>query len=112
LIDGTSRPSRRSSATAFLAGPHAALFVGLDAGARGAGISRASRGRSLTRLDHRSSSSMSRALITGARRSRRRLHALPFLIIDLRTALLVASFTGAASLIESPGSAALSSPSH
>jgi erythrin-vacuolar iron transport family protein len=94
LIDGTVSTLAPIFATAFLAGPHAALFVGLAA-ALGAGIS---MGLSEALSDDGAvtgrGSSLSRGLITGgATFFGGSLHALPFVISDLNTALLVASFT-------------------
>src|SRR5215468_10385272 len=94
LIDGTVSTLAPIFATAFLAGPHAALFVALAA-ALGAGIS---MGLSEALSDDASvtgrGSSLSRGLITGgATFLGGSFHALPFLISDLHTALLVASFT-------------------
>ena len=100
LIDGTVSTLAPIFATAFLAGSHAALFVGLAA-ALGAGIS---MGLSEALSDDGSltgrGSSMSRGLITGgATFLGGSFHALPFLISDLHTALLVASFTVGCELI-------------
>jgi erythrin-vacuolar iron transport family protein len=100
LIDGTVSTLAPIFATAFLAGPHAALFVGLAA-ALGAGIS---MGLSEALSDDGSvtgrGSSLSRGLITGgATFFGGSFHALPFLIRDLHTALLLASFTVGCELI-------------
>ena len=88
LIDGTVSTLAPIFATAFLAGPHAALFVGLAA-ALGAGIS---MGLSEALSDDGSltgrGSSASRGLITGgATFFGGAFHALPFLISDLHTAV-------------------------
>jgi VIT1/CCC1 family predicted Fe2+/Mn2+ transporter len=96
LIDGTVS----TLATAFLAGSHAALFVGLAA-ALGAGIS---MGLSEALSDDGQitgrGTSLSRGVITGgATFFGGSFHALPFLISDLHTALLVASFTVGCELI-------------
>jgi erythrin-vacuolar iron transport family protein len=94
LIDGTVSTLAPIFATAFLAGSHAALFVGLAA-ALGAGIS---MGLSEALSDDGQitgrGSSLSRGLITGgATFFGGSFHALPFLISDLNTALVVASIT-------------------
>src|SRR6266545_2432694 len=91
LIDGTVSTLAPIFATAFLAGSHAALFVGLAA-ALGAGIS---MGLSEALSDDGSltgrGSSLSRGLITGgATFLGGTFHALPFLIGDVSTALVVA----------------------
>jgi erythrin-vacuolar iron transport family protein len=100
LIDGTVSTLAPIFATAFLAGSHAALFVGLAA-ALGAGIS---MGLSEALSDDGTltgrGSSLSRGLITGgATFFGGSFHALPFVISDLNTALLVASFTVGCELI-------------
>jgi VIT1/CCC1 family predicted Fe2+/Mn2+ transporter len=100
LIDGTVSTLAPIFAAAFLAGPRAALFVGLAA-ALGAGIS---MGLSEALSDDGTvtgrGSSMSRGVITGgATFFGGSFHALPFLISDLHTALLVASFTVGCELI-------------
>jgi len=100
LIDGTVSTLAPIFATAFLAGPHAALLVGLAA-ALGAGIS---MGLSEALSDDGSltgrGTSLSRGLITGtATFFGGAFHALPFLISDLQTALTVAYFTVATELI-------------
>jgi VIT1/CCC1 family predicted Fe2+/Mn2+ transporter len=100
LIDGTVSTLAPIFATAFLAGSHAALFVGLAA-ALGAGIS---MGLSEALSDDGAltgrGSSLSRGLITGgATFFGGSFHALPFVISDLNTALLVASFTVGCELI-------------
>ena len=100
LIDGTVSTLAPIFATAFLAGSHAALFVGLAA-ALGAGIS---MGLSEALSDDGTvtgrGTSMSRGVITGgATFFGGSFHALPFLISDLHTALLVASFTVGCELI-------------
>jgi VIT1/CCC1 family predicted Fe2+/Mn2+ transporter len=94
LIDRTVSTLAPIFATAFLAGSHAALFVGLAA-ALGAAIS---MGLSEALSDDGTltgrGSSLSRGLITGgATFFGGSFHALPFVISDLNTALLVASFT-------------------
>ncbi len=94
LIDGTVSTLAPIFATAFLAGSHAALFVGLAA-ALGAGIS---MGLSEALSDDGTitgrGSSMPRGVITGgATFFGGSFHALPFLISDLHTALIVASIT-------------------
>jgi VIT1/CCC1 family predicted Fe2+/Mn2+ transporter len=94
LIDGTVSTLAPIFATAFLAGSHAALFVGIAA-ALGAGIS---MGLSEALSDDGTitgrGTSLSRGLITGgATFFGGSFHALPFLISDLHTALLVASLT-------------------
>jgi hypothetical protein len=99
LIDGTVSTLAPIFATAFLAGSHAALFVGLAA-ALGAGIS---MGLSEALSDDGTltgrGSSLSRGLITGgATFFGGSFHALPF-VSDLNTALLVASFTVGCELI-------------
>jgi VIT1/CCC1 family predicted Fe2+/Mn2+ transporter len=100
LIDGTVSTLAPIFATAFLAGSHAALFVGLAA-ALGAGIS---MGLSEALSDDGTvtgrGSSLSRGVITGgATFFGGSFHALPFLISDLHTALTVASITVACELI-------------
>jgi len=100
LIDGTVSTLAPIFATAFLAGPHAALLVGMAA-ALGAGIS---MGLSEALSDDGTltgrGTSLSRGLITGgATFFGGAFHALPFLISDLQTALTVAYFTVATELI-------------
>jgi erythrin-vacuolar iron transport family protein len=100
LIDGTVSTLAPIFATAFLAGSHAALFVGLAA-ALGAGIS---MGLSEALSDDGEitgrGTSLSRGLITGgATFFGGGFHALPFVISDLHTALIVASFTVGCELI-------------
>jgi erythrin-vacuolar iron transport family protein len=100
LIDGTVSTLAPIFATAFLAGSHAALFVGLAA-ALGAGIS---MGLSEALSDDGTvtgrGSSLSRGLITGgATFFGGSFHALPFLIADLHTALTVAGITVAVELV-------------
>jgi erythrin-vacuolar iron transport family protein len=100
LIDGTVSTLAPIFATAFLAGPHAALFVGLAA-ALGAGIS---MGLSEALSDDGEltgrGTSLSRGLITGgATFFGGSFHALPFVISDLHTALAVASATVACELV-------------
>jgi erythrin-vacuolar iron transport family protein len=100
LIDGTVSTLAPIFATAFLAGSHAALFVGMAA-ALGAGIS---MGMSEALSDDGEitgrGTSLSRGLITGgATFFGGSFHALPFVISDLHTALLVASLTVGCELI-------------
>jgi VIT1/CCC1 family predicted Fe2+/Mn2+ transporter len=100
LIDGTVSTLAPIFATAFLAGPRAALLVGLAA-ALGAGIS---MGLSEALSDDGSvtgrGTSLSRGLITGgATFFGGAFHALPFLIGDLQTALMVAYVTVATELV-------------
>ena len=100
LIDGTVSTLAPIFATAFLAGSHAALFVGLAA-ALGAGIS---MGLSEALSDDGEitgrGTSLSRGVITGgATFFGGSFHALPFVIPDLHTALIVASFTVGCELI-------------
>jgi erythrin-vacuolar iron transport family protein len=100
LIDGTVSTLAPIFATAFLAGPRAALFVGLAA-ALGAGIS---MGLSEALSDDGSvtgrGTSLSRGLITGgATFFGGAFHAMPFLISHLETALIVASITVACELV-------------
>ena len=100
LIDGTVSTLAPIFATAFIAGPHAALFVGLAA-AFGAGIS---MGLSEALSDDGETTgrgtSLSRGLITGgATFFGGSFHALPFVISDLQTALLLASVTVACELV-------------
>ncbi|HEX2358669.1 MAG TPA: hypothetical protein VHH72_02500 [Solirubrobacterales bacterium] len=100
LIDGTVSTLAPIFATAFLAGPRAALLVGLAA-ALGAAIS---MGLSEALSDDGSvtgrGTSLSRGLITGgATFFGGAFHALPFLISDLQTALLVAYVTVAIELV-------------
>jgi VIT1/CCC1 family predicted Fe2+/Mn2+ transporter len=94
LIDGTVSTLAPIFATAFIAGPRAALLVGLAA-ALGAAIS---MGLSEALSDDGSvtgrGTSLSRGVITGgATFFGGSFHALPFLINDLQTALTVAYFT-------------------
>jgi VIT1/CCC1 family predicted Fe2+/Mn2+ transporter len=100
LIDGTVSTLAPIFAAAYLAGSRAALLVGLAA-ALGAAIS---MGLSEALSDDGSltgrGSSLSRGLITGgATFFGGSFHALPFLISDLHTALLVASLTVGCELI-------------
>ena len=100
LIDGTVSTLAPIFATAFIAGPQAALFVGLAA-ALGAGIS---MGLSEALSDDGEitgrGTSLSRGLITGgATFFGGSFHALPFVISDLQTALLLASVTVACELV-------------
>jgi erythrin-vacuolar iron transport family protein len=100
LIDGTVSTLAPIFATAFLAGSHAALFVGLAA-ALGAGIS---MGLSEALSDDGEitgrGTSLSRGVITGgATFFGGSFHALPFVISDLHTALAVASATVACELV-------------
>jgi VIT1/CCC1 family predicted Fe2+/Mn2+ transporter len=100
LIDGTVSTLAPIFATAFLAGSHAALFVGLAA-ALGAGIS---MGLSEALSDDGEltgrGTSLSRGWITGgATFFGGAFHALPFLISDLHTALVLASITVACELV-------------
>jgi erythrin-vacuolar iron transport family protein len=100
LIDGTVSTLAPIFATAFLAGSHAALFVGLAA-ALGAGIS---MGLSEALSDDGEitgrGTSLSRGMITGgATFFGGSFHALPFVISDLHTALAVASVTVAFELV-------------
>ena len=100
LIDGTVSTLAPIFATAYLAGSHAALVVGLAA-ALGAGIS---MGLSEALSDDGEitgrGTSLSRGLITGgATFFGGSFHALPFVIPDLHTALIVASFTVGCELI-------------
>jgi VIT1/CCC1 family predicted Fe2+/Mn2+ transporter len=99
LIDGTISTLAPIFATAFIAGSHAALLVGLAA-ALGAAIS---MGLSECLSDDGSvtgrGSALSRGLITGAATFvGGSFHALPFLISDLQTALTVAYVTVATEL--------------
>ncbi|MDP9188258.1 MAG: VIT family protein [Actinomycetota bacterium] len=94
LIDGTVSTLAPIFAAAFLAGPRAALLVGV-ASALGAAIS---MGLSEALSDDGSltgrGTSLSRGLITGgATFIGGTFHALPFLIGDLQTALTVAYIT-------------------
>jgi VIT1/CCC1 family predicted Fe2+/Mn2+ transporter len=91
LIDGTLSTLAPIFAAALLAGSHAALFVGL-ATAVGAGIS---MGLSEALSDDGSQTgrgpAITRGLVTGVMTTVGGLfHALPFLIPDLTTALVVA----------------------
>jgi VIT1/CCC1 family predicted Fe2+/Mn2+ transporter len=100
LIDGTVSTLAPIFATAFIAGSHAALLVGMAA-ALGAAIS---MGLSEALSDDGSvtgrGSSLSRGLITGgATFFGGSVHALPFMISDLGTALTVAYITVAAELV-------------
>lgn len=100
LIDGTVSTLAPIFATAFLAGPRAALLVGVAA-ALGAAIS---MGLSEALSDDGSvtgrGTSLSRGWITGAATFvGGAFHALPFLIGDLQTALLVAYVTVAIELV-------------
>lgn len=100
LIDGTVSTLAPIFATAFLAGSHAALFVGLAA-ALGAGIS---MGLSEALSDDGEltgrGTSLDRGLITGgATFFGGAFHALPFVISDLHTALVLASITVSSELV-------------
>jgi hypothetical protein len=91
LIDGTLSTLAPIFAAALLAGPHAALFVGL-ATALGAGIS---MGLSEALSDDGSQTgrgpAITRGAVTGAMTTLGGIfHALPFLIPHLTTALVVA----------------------
>jgi VIT1/CCC1 family predicted Fe2+/Mn2+ transporter len=91
LIDGTISTLAPIFAAAYVAGPHAALLVGLAA-ALGAAISMGmSEGLSDDGELTGRGDSLTRGLITGtATFIGGTLHALPFLISDLGTALAVA----------------------
>jgi VIT1/CCC1 family predicted Fe2+/Mn2+ transporter len=100
LIDGTVSTLAPIFATAFIAGSHAALLVGIAA-ALGAGIS---MGLSEALSDDGTvtgrGSPLSRGMITGgATFFGGAFHALPFLISDLGTALTVAYITVASELV-------------
>src|SRR5215216_6900504 len=100
LIDGTLSTLAPIFAAAYVSGSRAALLVGIAA-ALGAGIS---MGLSEALSDDGTltgrGTSMSRGLITGgATFFGGSFHALPFVISDLHTALLVASFTVGCELI-------------
>ena len=100
LIDGTVSTLAPIFATAFIAGSRAALLVGFAA-ALGAAIS---MGLSEALSDDGSvtgrGTSLSRGLITGgATFFGGSVHALPFVINDLQTALTVAYFTVAIELL-------------
>jgi hypothetical protein len=100
LIDGTVSTLAPIFATAYLAGSHAALLVGL-ASALGAGIS---MGLSEALSDDGSITGRGRAAVRGAVTGAATLvggslHALPFLIGDLHTALLVAYVVVACELV-------------
>jgi VIT1/CCC1 family predicted Fe2+/Mn2+ transporter len=91
LIDGTLSTLAPIFAAAFLSGSHAALFVGLAA-ALGAGISMG-LSEALSDDGHLTGrgTSLQRGLITGvATFLGGSLHALPFLISNVHTALAVA----------------------
>jgi erythrin-vacuolar iron transport family protein len=91
LIDGTVSTLAPIFAAAFLSGSHAALFVGIAA-ALGAAISMG-LSEALSDDGHLTGrgGSVGRGLITGfATFVGGSLHALPFLISDVHTALLVA----------------------
>jgi VIT1/CCC1 family predicted Fe2+/Mn2+ transporter len=91
LIDGTVSTLAPIFAAAFLAGSHAALFVGLAA-ALGAAISMG-LSEALSDDGHLTGrgSAVARGFITGAATFvGGSLHALPFLISDVHTALAVA----------------------
>jgi VIT1/CCC1 family predicted Fe2+/Mn2+ transporter len=91
LIDGTVSTLAPIFAAAFLAGSHAALFVGLAA-ALGAGISMG-LSEALSDDGHLTGrgGAVARGLITGcATFIGGSLHALPFLISNVHTALAVA----------------------
>lgn len=100
LIDGTLSTLAPIFAAALLSGPHAALFVGL-ATALGAGIS---MGLSEALSDDGSStgrgSAVTRGTVTGAMTTLGgALHALPFLLPHLPTALALAGLVVALELI-------------
>ncbi|HEU4489007.1 MAG TPA: VIT family protein, partial [Actinomycetota bacterium] len=100
LIDGTISTLAPIFATAYLAGSRAALLVGLAA-ALGAAISMGlSEALSDDGLLTGRGSASGRGLITGlATFLGGTLHALPFLIDDLRTALTVAYVVVGAELV-------------
>jgi VIT1/CCC1 family predicted Fe2+/Mn2+ transporter len=100
LIDGTISTLAPIFATAFLAGSHAALLVGL-ATAVGAGISMGlSEGLSDDGSMTGRGGSVGRGAITGAATFvGGSAHALPFLIPDVHTALTVAYPVVAAELL-------------
>jgi len=100
LIDGTISTLAPIFAAAYLAGSHAALLVGL-ASALGAGISMGlSEGLSDDGELTGRGSSLARGLITGtATVIGGTMHALPFLISDLSTALTVAYVVVACELV-------------
>src|SRR2546423_7984879 len=100
LIDGTVSTLAPIFATAFLAGSHAALLVGL-ATAIGAGISMGlSEGLSDDGTLTGRGSGSTRGTITGlATTFGGTFHALPFLISDRNTAVAVASVVVACELV-------------
>lgn len=100
LIDGTISTLAPIFATAYLAGTHAALFVGLAA-ALGAAISMGlSEGLSDDGTITGRGSSLTRGLITGSATFVGGAgHALPFIIHDLNTALTVAYIVVAIELV-------------
>jgi erythrin-vacuolar iron transport family protein len=100
LIDGTVSTLAPIFATAFLAGSHAALLVGL-ATAIGAGISMGlSEGLSDDGTLTGRGSGSTRGAITGlATTFGGTFHALPFLISDRNTAVAVASVVVACELV-------------
>src|SRR5436305_1133886 len=100
LIDGTLSPLAPVFATAFIAGSHAALLVGL-ATAIGAGISMGlSEGLSDDGTLTGRGSGDARGAITGlATTFGGTFHALPFIISDRNTAVAVASVVVACELV-------------
>jgi hypothetical protein len=100
LIDGTISTLAPIFATAYLAGSHAALFVGLAA-ALGAAISMGlSEGLSDDGTLTGRGSSLTRGLITGSATFVGGAgHALPFMIRNLNTALTVAYVVVAIELV-------------
>src|SRR5688500_9987213 len=100
LIDGTVSTLAPIFAAAFLAGSRAALLVGL-ASALGAAISMGiSEGLSDDGTLTGRGSSLTRGLITGsATFAGGTFHALPFLIADVDTALVVAYVVVACELV-------------
>ncbi len=99
LIDGTLSTLAPVFAAAFLIGSHAALLVGL-ATALGAGISMAlSEALSDNGEDTNRGRASVRGLVTGVMTAvGGTLHALPFLIHDQRTAIIVAGLVVAVEL--------------
>jgi hypothetical protein len=91
LIDGTLSTLAPIFAAALLSGSHAALFVGL-ATAVGAGISMGfSEALSDDGIQTGRGSAVARGVVTGAMTTVGGVfHALPFLISDVNTALVVA----------------------
>ncbi len=100
LIDGTLSTLAPIFAAALLSGSHAALFVGM-ATALGAGVSMGfSEALSDTGGQTGRGSALARGVVTGAMTALGGIfHSLPFIIADVKTALLVAALVVAVELV-------------